>query len=138
MRTLALLVSVALLGACGASVEITGLYANGLGKYSVTPPLVFKGTGVFFRCTQSSDHSAELVPSAVLWITDSALANQYQLTATRPSELLFARLRGVRADSGSIYSSSHHFLVQDVLELRKRTGECPKVGDSLPQALASW
>jgi hypothetical protein len=105
----------------------------------VTPPLVLKSTGVFFPCAQSSDHSVALVPSAVWWITDSALVNQYQRTATRPSELLFVRLRGVRADSGSIYSSSHHLLVQDVLELRKRTLEdCPHVGDSLPPPLASW
>src|SRR5919109_3314411 len=123
MRTLAFLISVALLGACRHSVEVTGLYANAPTTYHEAPPPLISGTGQFLPCTQ---------PGVVWWISDSALARRYQVTATRPSELLLARLRGVRADSGSIYWSSHHLLVQDVLELRKRrSGECPNVGDTL-------
>jgi len=46
---------------------------------------------------------------------------------------MFVRLRGVRADSGSIYGGSHHFLVQQVLELRARNvGECPRLTAAVP------
>src|SRR3989442_4215377 len=117
MRLLSFVVLSGLLVACRRPIEVRGLYVS------------HDGTGGFFPCDQ---------PNIILDVSDSALATRYRLQATQPHQLLFVRLRGVRADSGSIYASSHHFLVQDVLELRKRTGECPKVGDSLPQALASW
>ena len=128
MRTLTFFIMfLGLLGACRGSVEVSGLYANAPATYAEVPPPLVQGTGQFFPCTR---------PGAIWWIHDPGLAKRYQVVATHPSELLFARLRGVLADSGSIYWSSHHLLVCEVLELRARQpGECSQVAGTLSQAL---
>jgi hypothetical protein len=127
MRTLTFFTLLSLLAACQRSVEVSGLYANAPTTYAEAPPPLVRSTGQFFPCAQ---------PGSVWWISDSALAKRYQAAATHPQELLFARLRGVRADSGSVYWSAHHLVVQEVLELRgRRPGECPGAPDTLSQAL---
>jgi hypothetical protein len=101
--------------ACRRPVELSGLYVS------------HDGTGGFFPCDQ---------PNIVLLVSDSSLTRRYRLEATQPHHLLFVRLRGVRADSGSIYGGSHHFLVQQILEIRaRRSGECPNVAPPVPLTL---
>ncbi len=115
MRFLSLVVLSGLLVACRRPIEVRGLYVS------------HDGTGGFFPCDQ---------PNIILEVSDSALATRYRLQATQPHQLLFVRLRGVRADSGSIYASSHHFLVQRILEIRaRRDGECPSVAKPIPPLL---
>ena len=127
MRTLTFFIFLGLLGACRGSVEVSGLYANAPATYPEVPPPLVQGTGQFFPCTR---------PGAIWWIHDPGLAKRYQVVARHPSELLFARLRGILADSGSIYWSSHHLLVRAVLELRARQpGECSPAVGTLSQAL---
>jgi hypothetical protein len=115
LNLMRLLVLVALSGAfvaCRRPVELRGLYVSN------------DGTGGFFPCDQ---------PNTVLRVNDSALTTSYRLKATQPYQLLFVRLRGVKTDSGSIYYSSHHFLVQQILEIRaRRSGECPNVAPPVP------
>ena len=128
MRTLTFFIMfLGLLGACRGSVEVSGLYANAPATYAEVPPPLVQGTGQFFPCAR---------PGAIWWIHDPALAKRYQVVAMHPSELVFARLRGVLADSGSIYWSSRHLLVREVLELRARQpGECSPAVGTLSQAL---
>jgi hypothetical protein len=115
MRLLSVVVLSGLLVACRRPVEVRGLYVS------------HDGTGGFFPCDQ---------PNILLEVSDSALARRYRQQATQPHQLLFVRLRGVRADSGSIYASSHHFLVQRILEIRaRRDGECPSVAKPVPPTL---
>jgi hypothetical protein len=81
--------------------------------------VAYAGTGALMRCDN---------PDTILIVRDSALAAAYQVEATHPYERVFVRLRGVRADSGSIYGGAHHFLVRQVLEVRpRRAGECPRL-----------
>jgi hypothetical protein len=102
----------ALLVACHPTVEVTGLY------------VAYDGTGALVRCDQ---------PNTILIVRDSALAASYRHEATVPYQRMFVRLRGVRADSGSIYGGAHYFLVQHVLELRARqAGECLRPSGSVP------
>ena len=104
-----------LLVACRRPIEVRGLYVSD------------DGSGAFFPCDQ---------PNMILQVSDSALATSYRLKATQPYQLLFVRLRGVRADSGSIYGGSHHFLVQQILEIRaRRNGECPSIAHPVPPTL---
>jgi hypothetical protein len=114
-RLLVLVVLAGALVACRRPVELRGLYVS------------HDGTGGFFPCDQ---------PNTVLLVSDSALTTSYRLKATQPYQLLFVRLRGVRTDSGSIYGGSHHFLVQQILEIRaRRSGECPNVAPPVPHLL---
>ncbi|OLE00125.1 MAG: hypothetical protein AUG80_03365 [Candidatus Rokubacteria bacterium 13_1_20CM_4_68_9] len=107
-----------LLIACRHPIEVRGLYAN------------HDGAGELFPCDR---------PKTMLQVSDSALATSYRLNATKPHQLLFVRLRGVRADSGSIYGGSHHFLVQQILEVRApRNGECPGVAPPVYPALSRF
>jgi hypothetical protein len=72
-------------------------------------------------------------PDKIIFVNDSTLAAAYRTAATHPYERMFVRLQGVRADSGSIYGGSRHFLVRRVLELRARkTGECPRLATVAP------
>jgi len=118
MRLLSLVLVSSLVVACRRPIEVRGLYVSD------------GGAGDFFPC----DH-----PNTTLRVSDSALATSYRLKATKPHELLFVRLRGVTADSGSIYGGSHHFLVQHILEVRpRRNGDCPSVANPiLPTLLLS-
>lgn len=116
MRLPTLVAIVGLLVACRRPIEIAGLYLND------------DGAGDFFACEP---------PHALLRTSDSTLAVQYRLKARQPGELLFVRLLGTRADSGSIYGGTHHFLVRQVLEIRARkNGECPGVGTSVTHILS--
>jgi hypothetical protein len=93
-------------------VDVTGLY------------VAYDGTGALVRCDE---------PDKILYVNDSALAATYRHEATQPYQRMFVRLRGVRADSGSIYGGAHYFLVQRVLELRaRRAGECPNLTTPVP------
>jgi len=115
LRLLVLVVLSGVCVACRRPVELRGLYVS------------HDGTGGLFPCDQ---------PNTVLLVSDSALTASYHSKATQPHQLLFVRLRGVRTDSGSIYGGSHHFLVQQVLEVRaRRSGECPNVAPPMPPML---
>ncbi len=106
--------------ACHRAADVSGLYANG--------PASPRGeaSGAFFPCDQ---------PKTMWRISDSLLAERSRGIAAQPNQLLFARLRGVRSDSGSIYGGSHYFRVTQILELRaRRPGECPVV-DSVSQVV---
>jgi len=113
MRTIGLVVVTAVLFACQRQVEVRGLYVND-GR-----------TGYLFAC----DQPGSLTP---LQVPDSALAAAYRLKAPGTGQPLFARVRGVRADSGSIYDSRRYFLVHEVLEVRApHSGECRFTGAPL-------
>jgi len=114
-KPLSLLVISGLLVTCRRPVELRGLYVSA------------DGAGTLFPCDQ---------PKIMLQVSDSALATSYRLKATTPYQLLFVRLRGVRADSGSIYGGSHHLLVHQILEIRaRRNGECPSIANPVPAML---
>ncbi len=115
MRLLSLVVVSAVVVACGRSVDVRGLYTHR------------DGSGTFIPCDG---------PTTLFSIADSALAARYRLTATRPYELLFVRLRGLRVDSGSIYGGRQYLRVRELLELRARgTGECLNAAKSLASVL---
>jgi hypothetical protein len=104
-----------LLVACRHPTEVRGLYAHD------------HGAGAFVPCDRSN---------ILLHVSDSALTARYRLTATKPYEPLFVRLRGVQADSGSIYGGEHHFLVRQILEIRAlETGECPSAANRVSSVL---
>lgn len=112
MRILSIAAISALLVACHPTVDVTGLY------------VAYDGTGALVRCDE---------PDKIVYVNDSALAATYRHEATQPYQRMFVRLRGVRADSGSIYGGAHYFVVQRVLELRARTSEdCPQVTKAVP------
>lgn len=101
-----------LLVACHSVVDVSGLY------------VAYDGTGALVHCDE---------PDKILYVNDSALAATYRHEATQAYQRMFVRLRGVRADSGSINGGAHYFLVQRVLELRARkAGECPKLTTPVP------
>jgi len=113
MRLLSVVAIAGLLVACGRPIDVRGLYVND------------DGAGALVPCDQ---------PKTLLTVTDSGLATRYRREATKPNEPLFVHLRGVRADSGSIYGGRHYLEVRQVLEVRARGGgECPNVANS-----ASW
>src|SRR5258708_37101487 len=85
MRVLTVVAIGALLVACHSPVEVSGLY------------VAYDDTGALVRCDN---------PDTILIVRDSALAATYRVAATHPYERMFVRLRGVRADSGSIYGGS--------------------------------
>lgn len=117
MRLLSLVAISSLLVACHRSVEASGLYVTAA------------RAGFLFPCDQ---------PNTTWQVRDSTLATSYRAKATRPTELMFVRLRGVKSDSGSVYGGEHHFRVQQILEIRpRRAGECPSVPDTVPNALFS-
>ena len=112
MRILSVVVVSALLVACRAAVEVTGLY------------VAYDGTGALVRCED---------PDKILFVNDTALAASYRQAVTQPYQRMFVRLQGVRADSGSIYGGAHYFVVQRVLELRaRRADDCPRVARVAP------
>src|SRR2546427_10883588 len=82
MRLLSVVAIAGLLVACGRPIDVRGLYVND------------DGAGALVPCDQ---------PKTLLTVTDSGLATRYRREATKPNEPLFVHLRGVRADSGSIY-----------------------------------
>ena len=103
MRALWLVIPV-LAAACQKPTEIRGLYVN------------VGAAGYLFTC----DH-----PSLQLQVPDTGLAAAYRAKAPAAGRPMFARLIGVRADSGSIYTSQHYFLVRRVVEVREpASGEC--------------
>jgi hypothetical protein len=117
MRLLSLVVIAGLLVACGRPIEVRGLYVIDDGT----------GAGALVPCDQ---------PKTLLTVADSGLATRYRLQATTPYELLFVRLRGVRADSGSIYGGRHYLQVRQILAVRARgAGECPNVASSVSSVL---
>ena len=102
----------ALLLACQPPVEMRGLYVH------------YDNRGALLPCDQ---------PDSMLVVNDSALAASYAMQATAPYQRLFVRLRGVRADSGSIYGGAHHFLVRRILEIRpSRATDCPRLATPVP------
>jgi len=112
MRTLSIVGVFVVLAACHPTVDVSGLY------------VAYDDTGALVRCDQ---------PDTILIVRDSTLAASYRQEARQPYQRMFVRLRGVRADSGSIYGGAHHFLVQQVLELRARNvGECPRLTAAVP------
>ena len=114
MRLLSVMVSACLLVGCQGPVEVRGLY-------------VTDHQGTFLAC----DH-----PKTVVLVSDSTLAESYRRTATKPHQLLFVRLRGAITDSGSIYYSSPHLMVQQILEIRaRREGECASDAATVPAVL---
>lgn len=123
LRRLGLLAVLVVAAACHRAGDVSGLYADAFSKPS------WEGAGTFIPCDQ---------PKALWRASDSALTAAYRRTATRPYELVFVRLRGVQADSGSIYGGVHHILVHDVLELRtRRPGDCPAVPDSIARVIGA-
>ncbi len=114
MRVRSLVVMLGFCVACQRPVDVRGVYVS------------HNQTGIFFPCDE---------PTMLVRVSDSVLASKYRLHATKPHEPLFVRLRGVPSDSGSIYYSSHHFLVEQILEIRpRRGGECPTVATAIPLA----
>src|SRR2546430_7048735 len=99
MRLLSVVVIASLLAACERSIEVRGIYVND------------DGAGALVPCDQ---------PKTLLSVSDSGLASRYRLQATKPYEPVYVRLRGVRADSGSIYGGNHHLRVGQILEVRAR------------------
>src|SRR5258708_20213086 len=81
------------LAACNSPIEMSGFY------------VAYDGTGAFVPCDE---------PDKIVFVNDSALAATYRHEATQPYQRLFARLQGVRADSGSIYGRAPYFVVQRV------------------------
>lgn len=115
MRLLSVVAIAGLLVACGRPIDVRGLYVND------------DGAGALVPCDQ---------PKTLLTVTDSGLATRYRREATKPNEPLFVHLRGVRADSGSIYGGKHYLEVRQVLEVRARgVGECPNVANSASSVL---
>jgi hypothetical protein len=93
--------------ACTREVEVRATYAN------------IRGAAAIFPCDQ---------PNEMWHVRDTVLAAAFQRQAPGP---MFVRLRGVRADSGSIYGARHFFEVRSVVEARPRQpGECPAPTDS--------
>ena len=115
MRLLRLVPIAGVLVACERPIDVRGLYVND------------DGIGALVPCDQ---------PKTLLTVTDSGLATRYRREATRPNEPLFVHLRGVRADSGSIYGGKHYLAVRQVVEVRARgVGECPNVANSASSVL---
>ena len=114
MRLTRFLVIASTCVACQRSVDMRGLYMNDHGPGNLLP------------CDQ---------PKKMVLVNDSTLVARYHVTATRPYEPVFVRLRGFPVDSGSVYYSQPYFHVQRVLEVRPREeGECPSAAAALPLA----
>jgi hypothetical protein len=115
MRLRSFVVIVGLLFGCARPAEWRGLYVHD------------DGAGAFVPCER---------PTTLLHVNDPGLAARYRREATTPYEVLFVRLRGVRADSGSIHGGPHYLRVEQVLEMRARdAGECPNVARPLSSLL---
>jgi hypothetical protein len=105
------------LGACHRPTEVRGVY------------IAQDGAGTFFPCDE---------PNTALLVPDSGLAARYQATVGSPAEGMYVRLRGIKTRSGSIYSGRRYFVVQSILELRRRaSGECPRVAHPMSSVLPS-
>lgn len=104
-RQLLTLLSAAVV-ACHPSTEVSGMYIQ-------------DSAGVLFPCSDAK--IAMIVQNA------AALTTRYR-AATSSNQPMFVRLRGVKAQEGSIYGGQRYFEVQQILELRPRAaGECPGV-----------
>src|SRR2546430_4417894 len=101
MRLLSVVAIAGLLVACGRPIEVRGLYVND------------DGAGALVPCDQ---------PKTLFTVTDSGLATRYRREATQPHEPLFVHLRGVPADSGSIYGGGGHPRGRHNFEGRGRGG----------------
>jgi hypothetical protein len=106
MRPYTVLIACALLGACHRPTEVHGMYVSG------------DSAGTLFPCNE---------PKVAITVEDTALMGRYRATAVA-NKPVFVRLRGVNGHSGSIYGGRRYFQVQQILEVRPRTGgECPGV-----------
>ena len=86
--------------------EVRGVYVND------------DSSGTLFPCDD---------PKIAIAVPDSALTARYR-TTTVANKPVFVRLRGIKRQSGSIYSGRPYFQVQQILEVRARApGECPEV-----------
>ncbi len=109
-RQVTILLGCALFVACHRPTEVRGMYVNG------------DSSGTLFPCDD---------PKVAIAVPDSALTSRYR-TAAVANKPAFVRLRGIRRQSGSIYSGRPYFQVQQILEVRPRAaGECPGVAESI-------
>ncbi len=116
MRAIGLLVVATLVAACQRHTDIHGLYVND-GK-----------TGYLLACGQRDP----------LRVPDSALAAAYRLKATSPGQPLFVRLRGVLADSGSVYGGVRYLLAPRTIEIRQpNSADCPAATQPIIPAAAT-
>jgi hypothetical protein len=110
VRQFTVLLGCALLVGCHRPTEVRGVYVND------------DSSGTLFPCDD---------PKVAIAVPDSALTTRYHAT-TVAHKPVFVRLRGIRRQSGSIYSGRPYFLVQQILEVRPRAaGECPGVAESI-------
>ena len=115
-QVLAAALLASLCAGCWRDIEVSAAYLN------------LQNDAAIFPCDQ---------PQSMWRVRDSALAAAYARQPA-PSAPLFVRLRGVKADSGSIYGSAHYFQVKQVLEARpRRVGECPIASDSAALLLSA-
>ena len=114
MRLRHLALSCVLLAACHRPSELQGIYINQ------------DSSGWLFPCND---------PNNAVAVPDSALTARYRAMVTTPSQAAYVELRGISARSGSIYSGRPYFLVQQIIELRPRAGECPEVAHSISSML---
>jgi hypothetical protein len=110
MRQFAVVLGCLLFVACHRPTEVRGMYVNA------------DSSGTIFPCGD---------PTVAIAVPDSALTARYRATAVA-NKPVFVRLRGIKRQSGSIYSGRRYFQVQQILEVRARApGECPGVAESI-------
>ena len=110
VRQVTVLLGCSLLVGCHRPTEVRGMYVND------------DSSGTLFPCGD---------PKVAIAVPDSALTARYRATvvANKP---VFVRLRGIKRQSGSIYSGRPYFQVQQILEVRLRAaGECAGVAESI-------
>ncbi len=110
MRQFAVVLVCLLFVACHRASEVRGMYVND------------DSSGTLFPCGD---------PKVAIAVPESALTVRYRATvvANKP---VFVRLRGIKRQSGSIYSGRPYFQVQQILEVRARApGECPGVAEPI-------
>src|SRR5204862_2021824 len=110
MRATILVLAVSVLLACRPELDVRGTYVD------------IDSKAYFIPCDQPR----------VMWrLTDSTLALAFR--EAQPPRPLLVHLRGVRVDSGSVYSGTQYLRVREVLEVRPRqAAECQNMSDSLP------
>jgi len=110
MRQFGVVLACVLFVACHRPTEVRAMYVND------------DSSGTLFPCDD---------PKVAIAVPDSALTARYRATAVA-SKPVFVRLRGIKRQSGSIYSGRPYFQVQQILEVRPRAaGECPGVAESI-------
>jgi len=110
MRQFAAVLGCLLFVACHRPTDVRGMYVND------------DSSGTLFPCDD---------PKVAIAVPDSTLTARYRATvvANKP---VFVRLRGIKRQSGSIYSGRPYFQVQQILEVRLRAaGECAGVAESI-------